>query len=251
MASSLVISGANEGIGYYLAEQCLKGGMNVAILDIATYRLDKLKEIYQGKLLIFQCDVCDFNQVKATCEPIIECFGNIDYLIHNACKAIFRSVEDCQDDDYHSVFDVNFLGAIHCIQAYLPKMKSQNKGKIILMSSGVGVMGFSNLSPYACSKGAIESLAKCMNLEYSHSGITFHLMHPPLSKTTSAKPLPIPEEMKADPMKVGYGFANRLHQKSFIISHSRLQAIQTRLMYLMPISLGKLMDKMTKSHQQI
>jgi NAD(P)-dependent dehydrogenase (short-subunit alcohol dehydrogenase family) len=125
-------------------------------------------------------------------------------------------------------------------------MKEQSKGRIFFTSSGVGIMGFVNISAYASSKGALESLAKCLNIEYHNTGITFHIIHPPLTRTTSAKPLPIPEEFKADPEKVGTGIAKNIHKKRFIICHSFSQRIQTRLAYILTMKLGKFMSKMIK-----
>ena len=111
-------------------------------------------------------------------------------------------------------------------------------------------MGFENISAYASSKGALESLAKCMNIEYQGTGISFHLIHPPLTKTTSAKPLPVPEEFKADPQKVGIGIAKNIHKKRFIICHSFAQRIQTRMAYILSIKLGKFMSKMTEQNSE-
>ena len=82
-------------------------------------------------------------------------------------------------------------------------MKSQRRGKICFTSSGVGITGFIDISSYASSKGAIEAFAKCMNIEYEDSGVTFHIMHPPLTDTESSSPLPIPKEFKSSPEKVG------------------------------------------------
>ena len=56
---------------------------------------------------------------------------------------------------------------------------------------------------------ALEALAKCLNLEYAGDGVTFHLIHPPLTRTQSSAPLPVPPEMMADPETVGRGLARR------------------------------------------
>ncbi len=128
-------------------------------------------------------------------------------------------------------------------------MEKQQVGKIILASSGVGVMGFVNISPYACSKGAIESFVKCMNIEYNAKGVTFQLYHPPLTRTKSSAPLPVPQEFMADPVKVGRGLAKRIDKKGFFICHSAMQSFQTRMIYLFPIAMGKLMSKMTQRQE--
>jgi len=74
-------------------------------------------------------------------------------------------------------------------------------------------MGFIHISPYASGKGAIEVPAKCLNTEYKNANISFHILHPPLTRTLSSAPLPIPGEFMADPIKAGNGPAKRLDKK--------------------------------------
>ena len=123
--------------------------------------------------------------------------------------------------------------------------RRKKRGKIIFTSSGVGVTGFIGISPYASTKGALESLAKCLNIEYASDGISFHIIHPPLTRTKSASPLPVPKEFMADPQKVGFGIAKHIFSKRFIICHNFSQKFQTLICYLCPINIGKLMSKMT------
>ncbi|MDD4323538.1 MAG: hypothetical protein PHR78_05705 [Eubacteriales bacterium] len=87
-----------------------------------------------------------------------------------------------------------------------------------------------------------------MNIEYQDKGITFHLFHPPLTRTKSASALPVPKEFMADPLKVGTGFAKNINKKSFIFCNSFGQKIQVRLSYLFPLALGKLMSKATANY---
>ena len=143
---------------------------------------------------------------------------------------------------------MNYYGALRLTRAVIPHMKNKNNGKIIFTSSGVGIMGFVNISPYASSKGAIESLAKCLNIEYQEFGITFHIYHPPLTRTKSSSPLPVPNEFMADPVKVGKGLAKNINKKSFIICHSFSQKLQIMMCYLFPIKIGKLLSKMTGNY---
>lgn len=245
-SKKIIITGANEGIGYYIAQSLLEKGNQVAILDISLSNLDEIKALYPNQLIVLECDVTNFSRVEECVHLIYDKFQFIDYVIHNACYTVFKSIIDSTDNEYQQTFNVNFFGSVHLIKAVEPIMSKQYYGKIFLTSSGVGVMGFANLSPYACSKGAIETLARSLNLEYQGSGITAHIIHPPLTNTKSAESLPIPKEFKADPRKVGTGIARNLHKKRFVISHSFMQSIQNRLMYIFPIKLGKLMNMMTK-----
>jgi len=248
--SRIILTGGNEGIGFYMTSQFLKDGHTVAVFDLKLDNLNDLKEKHPDRLLLFECDVSNPQAVIQSVDNTVSVFGGIDYAIHNACKCLFTSLEDTTDNDYKSIFNVNYHGAINITRAVLPTMKKQSNGRIFFTSSGVGVMGFVNISAYASSKGALESLAKCMNIEYQNTGITFHLIHPPLTKTTSAKPLPVPEEFKADPQKVGIGIAKHIHKKRFIICHSFAQRLQTRMAYLFSIKLGKFMSKMAGQYSK-
>ena len=251
MMKTVLISGANEGIGFFIVSQLLKEGKQVAVLDINTSNLERLKTKYEDNFAYFTCDITDASLVREQVEKAIEIFGTIHYAIQNACKCLFTGFEKTSTHDFESVYRVNYYGAINLTNAVLPIMKKQKLGKIIFTSSGVGITGFDNISAYASSKAAIESLAKCLNIEYQDVGITFHIMHPPLTKTSSSDPLPVPNEFKADPVKVGIGLAKKIDKRRFIICHSFMQRIQVTLAYLFPIKLGKLMSKMTYNYKLV
>lgn len=240
--SNIIITGANQGIGYYMAEQFLSEGHSVAVLDLETGQLQSLKEKYGDKLLFYTCDMRDTASVTSHVDEITNIFKTIDIAIHNACCCTFASMENTSEETYKDVLETNYFGALRLTKAVLPHMQRQKKGRVIFVSSGVGVMGFYNISPYASSKGAIESLAKCLSIEYQDQGITFHIIHPPITRTKSSDPFPIPSEFKADPKSVGGGLAKNIYSKNFVICHSFMQRIQTRMCYLFSLKMGRAMS---------
>lgn len=244
--ANILIVGANQGIGYYLVKRLLELNHSVAVLDIDINNLAKLQETYPTALLPIAADVRYLSSVQQGVEKAMEQFKSLDVAIHNACLCTFESEPSCDYDIYQKVMDVNFFGALRLAKTVLPHMRKNRKGRVIFTSSGVGVTGFENISPYAASKGAIESLAKCLEIENSDYGITFHLFHPPLTNTKSAEGLPIPKEFKADAQKVGYGLAEHIWSKKFVICHSVMQSIQMKFSYRHPLHIGKMMTKMTK-----
>lgn len=246
---NIIITGAANGIGYYMVKQLLVDNYNVTVLDLETDNLNSLGEKCKS-LLSMSCDVRDIKQMEACVSESIKKYGSVDCAVHNACLCTFESMEQTEEKIYRDVMDVNYYGALHLAQVVLPYMKNQKRGKVIFASSGVGIMGFVNISPYASSKGALEALAKCLNIEYQNYGISFHIFHPPLTKTKSAEPLPVPKEFMADPEKVGIGLAKRIQKKSFIICHGFGQKVQTLACYLFPIQMGKLLSKMTAQYKE-
>jgi NAD(P)-dependent dehydrogenase (short-subunit alcohol dehydrogenase family) len=245
---NIIITGGNEGIGYNIVKQLLLDKNQVTVLDINIDNLVGLEKEYSDKILIIECDVTDEKSINNAVNKSISRFGTIDIAVHNACLCTFDSMENTSEEIYKKVFDVNYYGAIRITKAVIQNMKNR-RGKIIFTSSGVGIMGFVNISPYASSKAAIESLAKCLNIEYQEYGVTFHIYHPPLTRTKSSSSLPIPNELMADPVKVGIGLAKNINKKSFIICHNFGQKLQTILSYQFSIKMGKLLSKLTNNYK--
>lgn len=243
--SNIVITGANQGIGYFLAEQLLKDGNRVAVLDLETENLEKLKREYGNNLLYYVVDVRNHNCLQNAVQAVAAEFGSIDIAVHNACKCTFDAEVNTDLYTYRDVFEVNYFGGLSLAKSVLPYMVEQKNGRVIFTSSGVGITGFANISPYASTKGALEALAKCLKIEYAKSNISFHIYHPPLTRTKSSEPLPVPKEFMAAPEKVGQGLAKHIYSNQFIICHSLWQKIQTFGCYLFPIKMGSLLSKMT------
>lgn len=239
----ILIAGANQGIGYYLTKRLLESGNSVTVLDIQINALEELKKKYPKTLLPVIADALSLSDVENGVCQAVGHWGNIDIAVYNACLCTFESEHDTGFEVYQKVMDVNYFGALRLAKAVLPHMRKARKGRIIFTSSGVGVTGFANISPYAASKGAIESLAKCLKIENETYGISFHLFHPPLTNTKSASGISVPKEFKADARKVGYGLADHIWSKKFVICHSINQAAQMNLCYRHPLLIGKMMTK--------
>ena len=244
--SNVVIVGADRGIGYYLAQSLLDAGNKVAVLDVQTEHIQQLKTKYTDALMVINADATDERSIIEGVQSTLATFGSIDIAIHNACICTFESEANSEIDVYQKVMDVNYYGALRLAKAVLPFMRKVKSGRVIFTCSGVGVTGFENISPYASSKGAIEALAKCLEIENCQYGISFHVFQPPLTNTESASGLPIPKEFKADPQKVGQGLAKHIHSKKFVICPNVSQAVSMFLCYRYPLQFGKLLTKATQ-----
>ena len=244
--SNIVIVGADRGIGYYLVQSLLEAGDRVAVMDIRTEHIERLKGTYPDTLMVLHGDATNEASIVEGVRKAHESFGSIDIAIHNACLCTFESEPDSGIEIYQKVMDVNYYGALRLAKAALPFMREAKGGRLIFTGSGVGVTGFENISPYASSKGAIEALAKCLEIENSKYGISVHLFHPPLTNTESASGLPIPKEFKADPQKVGQGLAKHINSKKFVICPSASQALSMFFCYRYPLRFGKMLTKATE-----
>jgi NAD(P)-dependent dehydrogenase (short-subunit alcohol dehydrogenase family) len=248
--ASIIITGGNAGIGYYMTKQFLEDGHCVAVLDVSTDKLEPLEWEYDGSMVVCMGDASDEADVARCVTKVKGLWGGVDIVIHNACVCVFAPFDKTSEADLKRVHEVNFGGAVNLVRWTLPLMKKQKYGRLCFVSSGVGVTGVDGLSAYASSKGAIEALARCLKLECLGTGVSVHLLHPPLTRTASSSPLPVPPQMMADPEKVGRALARRIGSKSYIITTGAGQRLMVGLAYHMPGQIGRLMSRMTQRAQE-
>lgn len=247
--AAILITGANQGIGYHLTVALLRQGHQVAVLDWETHHLAALQNTFPAQLAYYPVDVRQGEALQAAVAAAQAWQGTPEVVIHNACCCPFGGVEALDLAQVQAAFATNYYGALQLVRCVGPALRAQGRGRVIFTSSGVGITGFPGLSAYASTKGALEALAKCLNLEYAGDGVTFHLIHPPLTRTHSSAPLPVPPEMMADPETVGRGLARRLFYPRFLLCHSLLQKVQTLLCYAFPLPMGSLLAKLTARYQ--
>ncbi len=247
MKNIVIVTGANNGIGFYMTQTLLEDGYYVAALDIADENLASLQSTYSERLLVFKCDVTDSAHVKDTFSSIAEKWGQMDVLVNNACLAIFKPFEQKTIEETRREFEVNYFGYVNTIAAVLPYMKAKGRGIIHNVSSGVGITGFPGIYGYASTKGAIESLTRTLALELETYGICVNLMHPPLTNTKSAAPLGIPAQAMDNPSRVGHNLAKRILSTKAVIAPDFRTSLYLFFAYRYPLALGRLFAKLTES----
>ena len=138
--------------------------------------------------------------------------------------------------------------------------KEKQKRKLKKKYKGSKIQSFLELSPgdyvvheqygigvfQGIEQIVVEGISKDnLKIEYAEDNISFHIIHPPLTRTNSSAPLPVPKEFMAAPEKVGQGLAKHIMSRRFIICHNTGQKIQTLLCYLFPLALGSKFSEMT------
>ncbi|MHB9145647.1 MAG: SDR family NAD(P)-dependent oxidoreductase [Symbiobacteriia bacterium] len=242
----MVVTGAGNGIGLHMTRALLQDGYRVATCDLTGDNLHDLEATNPERLLYVPCDVTADEQVAAFISEVLRRWGRIDILVNNACLALFRSFEEASLEDTRREFEVNYFGYLRMIRAVLPQMKAQGGGIIHNVSSGVGVTGFAGIHGYASTKGAIEALSRTLAQELSGYGICVNLMQPPLTRTRSAAPLGVPEQIMADPAKVGRGLAKRILSTRPDVTPDLQGSFFLRLERLYPDGVGRLLQRATQ-----
>lgn len=214
----VVVTGANEGIGYHVLAALLERGYRVAGLDIAGENVRALQEKYPRRVRFYECDVSDDADVEVAIDQILDRWDGIDVLVNNAAVFNLAPFEDQTMADTRREFEVNYFGYVRTIRAVLPHMRERNEGIIHNVSSGAGLVGHPGLIGYASTKGAIEALVRSLRLELRHENVACTVIHPPLSNTRSTTKLGYPESLLNDPADSGRKLAGKIESTEAVIT---------------------------------
>ena len=182
MGQTVLITGANSGIGRATAESLAAKGHKV----FATMRaLEKGRELADNAkangwdLHPLRLDIRDQDSVDGA----LAAAGEIDVLINNAGFEVWGPLEEMTVDDLKDQFETNVYGTFRVILGVLPNMRQRGSGVIINISSVAGRLAAPLNGAYAASKFALEALTESLSLEAGHFGIRFHLIEPGLVAT--------------------------------------------------------------------
>jgi len=247
---TIVLTGANGGIGFPLTKRLLELGNRVIAIDIVTDRLDELIKKQSEHLQVYNCDVRDEEALRNCIQEAYQKYQSIDIAVHSACNVIYKEFEKSDNDTFKTAFLVDFYGALYLTRSVIEIMKKQKVGQIYFSSSSCGVMGTPFQAAYGASKGAIESLAKCLDVEYSDWGISFHIIQPPITNTAASAGLDVPQHYKMDPQTVGYGLAERLiNNKAYMMCYSAIDQFKMKYVYMKNIKQGHKIGKIIKKYR--
>ena len=182
-SNTWLVTGAGRGLGAEIVHAALAAGDNV----VATGRdLTKLTAVFTGheaQRLCIQLDVTDEAQATEAVAAAAARFGGIDVLVNNAGFGQMGMFEDNTQDEAERQFDINFFGVLKVTRAVLPTMRKQRAGRIINISSYVGVQGFMAASLYCASKFAVEGFSEALAQEVASFGILVTLVEPGVFRT--------------------------------------------------------------------
>ncbi len=200
-AKVAIVTGADSGIGRAIAIQFASEG--AAVVVNYAHNQQKAEEVRQiiqknnGKVLILQADVSQYQQALGLIRQTIEHFNRLDIMVNNAGMEMHSPFLDVSEEMFDRVLSVDLKGAFFCAQAAAREMvKNKRAGRIVNISSVHEDLPMPQNVPYCCAKGGLRMLARTIALELAPYNITVNNIAPGAIKT------PIDADVEADPAKM-------------------------------------------------
>ncbi len=173
-----IVTGASGGIGEATARALHAAGYRV----FGTYRRPLAKRSPEIEYLA--CDVTRDESVQAAVGEVLSKTGRIDLLVNNAGVGLVAGAEESSLEQAKSLFDVNLFGLIRLTKAVLPTMRRQRAGRIVNISSVMGLIPAPFMALYSASKHAVEGYSESLDHEIRGSGIRVVLVEPAYTLTS-------------------------------------------------------------------
>ena len=181
-----LVTGAARGIGRAIALELARSGASVAVVDID----EQSAAAVSGELAslgvrakAYRCDVSDLAAVERMVEEFLRDFGRVDILVNNAGITRDTLLLRMKEEEWDLVLRVNLKSAFNCTKALSRHMLKQRSGRIVNISSVVGLMGNAGQANYAASKAGLIGFTKSVAREFASRGITVNAVAPGFIQT--------------------------------------------------------------------
>ncbi len=183
-----VVTGGSRGIGRACALRLAEAGCDVAVLyagnDEAARETVEAIEALGRRARAWKCDVANAEECAAVCKEVTSELGCVDVLVNNAGVTRDNLLGRIKDDDFDRVIDVNLKGAFNMVKAlYRTWLRNKGTGRIVNVSSVVGLMGNAGQANYAASKAGLIGLTKSVARELAPRGVTCNAVAPGFIET--------------------------------------------------------------------
>ncbi len=196
-----LVTGGSRGIGRAIAVKLSALGADVAIFYAGNEAAaSDCVQALPTNAKAYRVDVSDFEAVKTAVAEVKSDFGRIDILVNNAGIAKDSLLLTMKEADYDAVLNTNLKGAFNLIRHVSPLMLRQRSGRIINVSSVIGLMGNAGQANYAASKAGLVGLTKSAARELAARGIAVNAVAPGFIETDMTKSLPQEELLSRIPL---------------------------------------------------
>jgi 3-oxoacyl-[acyl-carrier protein] reductase len=186
-----LVTGGSRGIGLAVARELASGGARLAVVARDGERARRAAEELPGEgHRGYACDVADPQSVSALVKQVEDEMGSLDVLVNNAGVTRDNLLMRIKDEDWDAVVDTNLRGAFNTIRAASRGMMKRRSGRIINVSSVVGITGNKGQANYAASKAGLIGLTKSVAKELASRGVLVNAVAPGYIETDMTSDLP-------------------------------------------------------------
>lgn len=191
-----LVTGGTRGIGLAVAQRLVEAGARVAVLSRNAERSRAVAAELGADMIGVGCDVTDLQQVEAVVPEVTDQLGGLDILVNNAGFTRDNILLRLGKEDWDDVLATNLTGVFHVTKAVIKGMMKRRSGRIINMTSVIGITGNKGQANYAASKAGLIGFTKSVAREYASRNILANCVAPGLINTVLTSRLP-PEAQKA------------------------------------------------------
>jgi 3-oxoacyl-[acyl-carrier protein] reductase len=188
-----IVTGASQGIGKAIALELSKEGVEVVLVDIQKEKLEEVADEIRknkGKVAVYGADVSRPDEVAEVVEAVVQSSKKIDYLVNNAGITRDNLLMRMKEDEWDSVLKVNLKGVFNFSKAVIRNMINNRYGRIVNISSIVGLIGNAGQCNYSASKAGVIGFTKSLAREVASRGITVNAVAPGYIDTPMTESLP-------------------------------------------------------------
>lgn len=197
-----IVTGGAQGIGKGIVEKFAKEGASVVIWDIQAEKAHLVESVLKSQKLKVEAmeavDITSLVSVQEAAQKVFDKYGQIDIFVNNAGIVRDASFLKMTEEQWNQVISVNLTGVFNCTKAVAPLMVQKMYGRILNISSIVGITGNFGQTNYVAAKAGVVGMTKTWGRELGKSGITVNAIAPGAIDTDMLATIPEPlrEEMK-------------------------------------------------------
>jgi NAD(P)-dependent dehydrogenase (short-subunit alcohol dehydrogenase family) len=174
----VVITGATSGIGRATVRRFARDGASIGLIARGRDGLEAArKEVEEagGRALVLPTDVADWDGVNSAARAVEEAFGPIDVWVNNAMTTVFAPFAEIEPDEFRRATEVTYLGTVWGTKAALDRMKTRDRGSIVIVGSALAYRGIPLQAPYCGAKHGVKGFFESLRTELRHDKSHVHL----------------------------------------------------------------------------